>query len=189
MTFYEVILFLHIAAAVMWVGAGMLLFVLGLRADRARDDATIVQVLGYAGSLANIYFIPASLATFAFGLIMTIDAWAFDQLWIILGLIGYLATFFTGAVLIGPRAEKLGAEMAERGVGPAQIVEGRKILTIARIDYVVLFLVIFDMAVKPTGDDVGTLIFMAAVLAAGIALTTSRYRNLEAARPEPATAT
>ncbi len=139
MTFYEVIKFLHIAAAAMWIGAGMLMIVLAVRADRAKDDASMVKVLKDAGGLANIYFIPASLAVFVFGLIMTIDAWAFDQLWIVLGLIGYLSTFITGAAVIGPRAEKLGKRMAEAGVGAAEVLEARKIRTISRIDYVVLF--------------------------------------------------
>ncbi len=188
MTFYEVIKFLHIAAAALWIGAGMYMVVLAVRADRANDDHSMLAILKDAGAMAKIYFIPSSLAVFVFGMIMTIDAWAFDQLWIILGLLGYLATFVTGAFFLGPRSERLGEEMAERGVGPEQTLEARRILTLVRVDYVLLFLVVFDMVVKPTGDDVGTLVFMAAALAIGVGSTVTRYRSLEMPEPAPATA-
>ncbi len=39
-----------------------------------------------------------------------------------------------------------------------------------RIDYTVIALVIADMVLKPTGDDVFTLVLMAAVLVAVVAL-------------------
>ena len=56
----------------------------------------------------------------------------------------------------------------------------------ARVDYVVLFLVVADMVVKPTGDDAGVLIAMAVILIAGIAYILSRLRALDAERETPA---
>ena len=185
---YEVFLFFHIAAAAMWIGAGMLLLVLAFKADRTNDAVRFQHILEDQGKLANTYFIPASLAVLIFGVIMTIDAWEFDQLWIVLGLLGYLSTFITGAFVLGPRGERIGAQIAERGMGAAEMLEARKLVTLARIDYIVLFLVVFDMAVKPTGDDTGALILMAAVLVIGVGLTALRYRALDAQSTAPAAA-
>ena len=62
---------------------------------------------------------------------------------------------------------------------------------LGRIDFVVLVLVVFTMAVKPTGDDPGVLIGMAVVLVAGTALFLSQARGLraeEGAESAPASA-
>jgi hypothetical protein len=54
---------------------------------------------------------------------------------------------------------------------------------------VVLFLVIGDMVVKPTGDDAAMLVAMAVILAAGIAYILVRLRALDAEKqPVPSTA-
>lgn len=45
MTRYEILLFLHISAAIIWIGAGFLLNVQGARVDLRRDDEGIRRVL------------------------------------------------------------------------------------------------------------------------------------------------
>jgi hypothetical protein len=59
-------------------------------------------------------------------------------------------------------------------------------LALGRVDYVVLVMVVVDMALKPTGDDAGVLSVMALVLAAGLAYVVTAYRRIEA--PEAAMA-
>ncbi len=193
MSWGELWLFGHIVMAMLWIGAGFSLIVLSVLADRARDHDGLKSVLDHTHRLSNVYFIPASLLVLAFGiaLVLQSDFYGFDQLWIVLGLVGYALTFLTGIAVIKPRAEKIGGLLAEsRGVmTPAAILEGRKLMTIARIDYVVLLLVVFDMIVKPTGDDGGTLVFMAVVLVAGVGYFAWRARSLElgpAGAAEPA---
>ena len=102
-----------------------------------------------------------------------------------LGLIGFAATFVTGLFMIKPASERIGAAMEREGgrLTPALRTDIRKLIVMARLDYVVLFLVIFDMAVKPTGDDVGTLVFMALVLVIGGGLILMRARALGARTP------
>jgi Tfp pilus assembly protein PilW len=63
-----------------------------------------------------------------------------------------------------------------------------QLLTLGRIDLVVLYLVVADMAIKPTGDDVGVLIGMALILGFAVAFFTSRARLAEAGGPAPAAA-
>ena len=63
-----------------------------------------------------------------------------------------------------------------------------QLLTLARIDLVVLYLVVADMAIKPTGDDAGVLVAMAAILGFAVAFFTSRARLAETGGPAPAAA-
>ena len=178
MDLYELLLFLHIAAAVIWVGSGFLLNVQAYRANKIDDVDGLKRVANDSSQLAEKLFIPASLTVFIMGVLLVIesDAWGFGQLWIVLGLIGYFATFATGLFVLKPRSEALTAELERDGMTPSVVTKIREILVLARIDLVTLFLVIAVMAVKPTGDDVGVLVGMAVVLVGASALIISQLR-------------
>lgn len=188
MSLYEILLFAHIAFAILWVGAGFSLVVLGLLGEWRSDEGSMRTALDGGNRLGNVFFLPASLLVIVFGvaLVAESEAWSFGQLWIVLGLVGYALTFLTGLLVIKPRGERIGRMIAEaRGaMTPEAMFEGRKLLTLARIDYIVLFLVVLDMVVKPTGDDVGLLAAMAAIFVVGVSYVVWRARSLTA----PATA-
>jgi uncharacterized membrane protein len=193
MTLYEFLLFVHIAATVVWVGAGLCSLVLAIGYDRDGDEPAIRRFLADQERLATRLFIPASLTVLIFGIALVIesDAWTFDYLWIVLGLVGFAATFVTGLFMIKPASERIGAAMEREGgrLTPPLRTDVRKLIVMARLDYVVLFLVIGDMVIKPTGDDAGVLVAMAVILAAGIAYIMTRLRALDAEKqPVPSTA-
>jgi uncharacterized membrane protein len=178
---YDIYLFIHILAAVAWAGGGFTLVLLGVWSTAARDDNVTQVVVSAAAKLAKRLFIPASLVVLAMGILMIVDGpWSFSYLWLVLGLIGFLATSVTGATVLGPLSEKIAAMIETDGFTERARTESERLLTLARLDYVVLFLVIFDMAVKPTGDDAGTLVFMALVLVVGAGLILMRARALGA---------
>jgi uncharacterized membrane protein len=181
MSRYELYLFVHVAAAIIWVGGGAMLILLGIRAERSGEDARLKGVLDDIVGVSEKVIVPASLVVLVAGVLMVVDGpWAFDQLWIVLGLIGYLATAATGIGVLTPGSKRIDAMIkADGGVTtPVSIHETRKLLTLARVDVVTLFVVIADMVFKPTGDDAGLLIVMALVLVAGIAYIVSRIRAL-----------
>jgi uncharacterized membrane protein len=190
MTLYELLLFIHISATVVWVGAGLCSLVLAIGYDRDGDEPAIRRFLADQERLATRLFIPASLTVVIFGIALVIesDAWSFDQLWLVLGLVGFAATFVTGLFMIKPVSERIGAAMEREGgrLTPELRTDIRKLIVMARLDYVTLFLVIADMVIKPTGDDAGVLIGMAVILVAGIAYILSRVRALDAEREAPA---
>jgi uncharacterized membrane protein len=193
MTLYEFLLFVHIAATVVWVGAGLCSLVLAIGYDRDGDEPAIRRFLADQERLATRLFIPASLTVVIFGIALVIesDAWTFDYLWLVLGLVGFAATFVTGLFMIKPASERIGAAMEREGgrLTPPLRTDIRKLIVMARLDYVVLFLVIGDMVFKPTGDDAGLLVAMAVILAAGIAYIMVRLRALDAEQqPVPSTA-
>ena len=190
MTLYELLLFVHIAATVIWIGAGFLSLVLAISYDRDSDENAIQRFLVDQERLALKLFVPSSLVVVLMGIALVIesDAWAFDQLWIVIGLLGYAATFATGLFLIKPESERIGAEMGREGrLTPQLRLDIRKLMVKARVDQVVLLLVIFDMVVKPTGDDVGVLVAMAAVLVGGLAYILTRLKAIDSeGLPAPA---
>jgi uncharacterized membrane protein len=192
MTLYEFLLFVHISATVVWVGAGLCSLILAVGYDRDGDEPAIRRFLADQERLATRLFIPASLTVVIFGIALVIesDAWSFEYLWIVLGLVGFAATFVTGLFMIKPASERIGAAMEREGgrLTPRLRTEIRKLIVMARLDYVVLFLVIADMVLKPTGDDAAVLIVMALIALAGVAYIVIAQRALDA-RAEPASVT
>jgi Predicted integral membrane protein (DUF2269) len=190
MTWYELLLFIHITAAIVWIGAGFLSLLLATTYDRESDEAAIKRFLNDQEWLAMRLFVPASLVVVVMGIALVIesDAWSFSYLWIVLGLIGYAATFVTGFFFIRPASERIGAEMEQQGgrLTPELRSNIRKLIAIARVDYVTFALVVLDMVVKPTGDDTGVLIAMGLILLAGVGYIVASVRAIDARSPEPA---
>jgi uncharacterized membrane protein len=181
MTYYEVLLFLHIATAVVWLGAGLFLQVLIVRGQQTGNDGLLQGIASSSGWLAQRIFIPASLAVLVAGILLTIEGpWSFGDLWIVLGLAGYAFSFLVGILFLEPEGKRIGAAMAGGRDDEAQQRVAR-INAVSRIELTVLYLVVAAMALKPTGDDAGTLALFAAVLLAAVTLWGRQLRGPTAA--------
>lgn len=176
MSYYEILLFLHVATAIVWLGSGFFLQMLVWRAA-ATDDRPLLQgVATNSGWMAQRIFIPASLAVLVFGILLTIEGpWSFGDLWIVLGLAGYAFSFLVGIGFIEPEGKRIAAAMQAGDEGRAAF-HVRRINTVSRIELVVLYLVVAAMALKPEGDDGLTLALFAAVLLAALAIWAPKLR-------------
>jgi hypothetical protein len=192
MTWYELFLFIHIGASILWIGAGFLSLLLATTYDRESDEVAIKRFLHDQEWLAMRLFVPASLIVVVMGLALVIesDAWTFGYLWIVLGLVGYAATFVTGFFFLRPASEQIGAEMERHGgrLTPELRVRIRKLIVLARVDYVTFALVVLDMVAKPTGDDTGVLVAMALIFGAGIAYIVGSLRAIDGRAAQPSSA-
>jgi uncharacterized membrane protein len=177
---YELLVFLHIAAAVIWLGAGFLIALLVFGAERAGDREKEAGHHRDVAWLAPRLFIPASLSVFVFGVLLVLDspAWNFDQLWINLALAGWLASFLLGILYFKPEGERIGALAAERGPDDPEMNRRlHRLNVVDRVQLTILFLVLADMVLKPLGGDTGTLVCGAAILAAAIVLAALSIRR------------
>jgi uncharacterized membrane protein len=129
--------------------------------------------------LAMRLFVPSSLAVLVFGILLVLDGpWSFDQLWIALGLAGYAFSFFLGILFLSPESGRI-AKLIEAH-GPAhQAVTSRisRILAVSRFELAILFAVVLDMTLKPTGDDAWFYVLAAAIVAAGAGFALWGYRG------------
>jgi uncharacterized membrane protein len=191
MTSYELLLFLHITSVIVWLGAGTAIDLLWLRAAWTRDPAELGKMGQLQEWLAPRLFIPASLATLVFGVLVAWDGpWSFGDLWIVIGLLAFAATFLPGLLYLRPQGEKMGEIIARYGpTSPEARRHGTKLQVVARVQLLLLFLVVADMVLKPTSDDPWTLVVLAAILAAGIAVGVAVVRRSSAAEGAPAVET
>jgi uncharacterized membrane protein len=189
MTRYELLVFLHVASAIVWLGAGATLGLMAIRALRSSDPLDGPRLAQASEWLTPRLFIPASLATLVFGILLVLDGpWSFGDLWLALGLAGYTVSFVTGIAFIDPEAKRLHRAAAEHGATSSQAMRHtRRVVLVSRLELVVLFAVVSVMVAKPSGDDVGMLVGLAVAIAAvwALILLASRSRPV-AARSAPA---
>jgi len=180
LTFYEFLLFVHVAFAVIWVGGAAMFQFFGLRVLASGDPNRLADFAGSVEWAGMRVLTPASLGALlaGFGLVWESDFWGIGDDWIVIGLILFGISFLAGAGFFGPESGRIKKLIESEGAAAAQ---GRikRLIALTRIDLMILFLIIFDMSVKPSFDDGGTLlgaIAVAAALAALFALPTLRAR-------------
>jgi len=178
MDWYSIVKFLHVVAAVLWVGGGFVLFLLGVLAERAGNIEDKLQAMRASGQLGGRFFAPMSMLTLVFGLIMCGFWVGFADLWVVIGLTGYATTFSIGMLVFKPTGERIGAMIAKEGVTPAVLAIGQRMMCWARLDYAVMLVIIADMVLKPTLHDIGILAGMAMVVAIGAGLAFGGSRQL-----------
>ena len=176
MSYYEILLFLHIAAAAIWLGSGFFLQMLVFRAEKVDDGPLLQGVASNSGWFAQRIFIPSSLLVLILGILLTIEGpWSFGDLWIVLGLAGYATSFLVGILFLEPEGKRIAAAMQAGDTSRAGF-HVRRINTVSRMELVVLYLVLGAMALKPTGDDVGTLVIGGALLLAALGYGVPKLR-------------
>jgi uncharacterized membrane protein len=142
---------IHVTFAVIWIGGGAFITILGVRAQQSGDTGEILTIARQAAFAGEKIFAPAGLIVFLMGIAMMINTdWGWGTFWVDAGLVGYAATFITGIAVLSPLAKKIQATAAAKGPEhPDTIAVINKILFLARIDMCVLLLVIADMVTKP----------------------------------------
>ena len=143
---------IHVSVAVFWVGGGLLLTVLALRAERTKSPDELAHIARQAVFAGERLFAPAGLVVLAMGIAMVINSpeIGFGTTWVDIGLVGYALSFTTGIGVLAPRARQIVALLDEKGAAaPETQAAIQRILLIARVDVAVLLLVVADMLMKP----------------------------------------
>jgi hypothetical protein len=147
---YNLLLFVHVLAAVAWVGGMLLVFVVGTHLKDASPD----EIWGFMRQMdfaAGRVFVPSAFLLAAMGVGMTLMRWEFSDLWIAGGIVGLIYSGFSGARRLDPLSRKIGALIAERGPGDPEVALNlKRLLGVIRIDAVVMVAVVALMTIKPT---------------------------------------
>jgi uncharacterized membrane protein len=149
-TLYDWLLFLHVLAAIVWVGGGVMLAVVAARVLRDPDPAAVGRFTGSLRALGPRVLAPATVVVLGFGigLVVDSDAWDFGQRWVQLGLGLSAAAFLVGAVW-----QSRSALAAQRAAARDDETEARRQLRRWLAGYVLiialLIAAVWDMTTKP----------------------------------------
>ena len=150
-TWFSVFKLIHVSVAVFWVGGGLLLTGLAIRAERTKDPEELATIARQATFVGEKLFAPASGVVLAMGVTMVINQHiGFGTTWVTIALAGWAISFVTGIGVLSPRAKKLVGLLDTVGAAaPETQAAIRQLLLIARVDVAVLIVVVADMLMKP----------------------------------------
>lgn len=144
--------FIHVLGAIIWVGGGAMLSLIGAR-TRKSTDARIIG--GFAKTLSYVglrILTPAVVAVLLTGLwlVLTGSEWKFTQLWVLLGLGAFITVFLIGAIYLSRIAIQLDRLTAGTDLN---LSEARDLLGHWIVGYqiilVILIFAVWDMVFKP----------------------------------------
>ncbi|MDQ3986901.1 MAG: DUF2269 family protein [Actinomycetota bacterium] len=142
--------FLHVTAAVTWVGAGILSLVLSLRLTVATDNPIAAPANGLVQKTAVPLFMAASLSTLITGLILAFGWIGFGPLWIKIGLGGIVFSLVMGWGYHRPHGAKIESAIQERGPSdPSVLALIRQGNVVSIVEIAILIFVIWAMVTKP----------------------------------------
>lgn len=149
MTWYELWLFLHVSASIVWIGGAVTAQVFAALTKRARDPAQMAAFGANAAFMGMWVFLPSSLLVLLTGIAVTEEGgWPWGEPFIVLGLLGWLFVAGTAFGYVGRAMGKAGRRMATEGPSPALVAEVNRIVLLARGLILVLFVIVFLMVTK-----------------------------------------
>jgi uncharacterized membrane protein len=161
MTWYDFLKFAHIACAVIWVGGAAMYQFFGLRAFASGSGERLANLVHDIEWISVRVLIPFSAGAFLFGvgLVWNASFWTFGDDWIVIGLVLFVVTFLAGIAYFGPESGRVSKLIETEGAAsPAVAARVKRLIVLTRIDLVILFLLIFDMSVKPSFSDGWTIV-------------------------------
>jgi uncharacterized membrane protein len=149
MSGYEFLKFLHIMAAVIWLGGAIALEFLEHRTHRHPGE--LITVARQSDWLGSRLLTPAALVLLLLGISMVLLEWSFGELWIILALSFYAAALVAGLGFIVPELRRIASFLhADEERGEVELRRRlRRLLLVARVENIFLILIVLDMVVKP----------------------------------------
>ena len=153
LTAYDWFKTFHVMAAVLWVGGGALLSLYAILTLREHDPRAMASFAQKAALIGGRYFSVLSFVVLGlgFGVVEKSNgAYSYGDFFVTFGLVGWGVSTATGILFLGPEAGRLSKLLAERPPEDPEVqYRIRRILTVARIDVLVLLAIVFVMASKP----------------------------------------
>lgn len=144
--------FIHVLGAIIWVGGGVMLSLIGGRARKSADARLIGEFARTLSFVGLRVLTPAVVAVLLTGLwlILTGSEWKFTQLWVLLGIGAFITVFLIGAIHLSRIAIQL--DRVAAGTDP-NLQETRDLLGRWIVGYqiilVILIFAVWDMVFKP----------------------------------------
>ena len=144
--------FIHVLGAIIWVGGGVMLSLIGGRVRKSEDPRLIgefARTLSYVGLRVLTPSVVTVILT-GLWLVLTGSEWKSTQLWVLLGLGAFIAAFLVGAIYLSRIAIQLDRVVTGTDLNPqaARDLLGRWMVGY-QIILIILVFAVWDMVFKP----------------------------------------
>jgi uncharacterized membrane protein len=141
------LLWIHVVAAGSWLGAGIVLFLLGRYAGQRGAESKIIKIYEWIGPRIGgpiTVLIPVT----GVWMVLRNDSWGFTDLWVILGLVLFVAMLALAFGGHTPNYKRVG--LAEENNDMARVVRlAKRGFALAGVEVAVLLVVFGIMVFKP----------------------------------------
>jgi uncharacterized membrane protein len=150
-TLYDWLMFLHVLAAMTWVGGLVILVALSGQVLRSGDRDAIARFSGSLRRVGPVVLAPSTVAVVSLGIGLVLDdnEWSFGQSWIVLALALFAAAFLFGAIF-----QSHAAIQVQHAVDAGNDADAARLLRRwawgTRLILLLLVVITWDMVVKPT---------------------------------------
>jgi uncharacterized membrane protein len=149
-TWYEFWLFLHLTAAMVWIGGGVAVQVFGILTQRAGDPDKAAFFGRSTYYVVLRLFLPAALVVVVSGIgLVQSGHWDWGEPFITFGLLLWAAIALVAFGFLGRAMGRAGAQLVAEGPSPALAVRLRNLVWLSRLLIATLVVVVFLMVVKP----------------------------------------
>jgi uncharacterized membrane protein len=147
---YQVLLYVHIVCAVIWVGGAFYAQLLAIRVMQSDDPADLPKLGRNFEFLGTRVFLPASILLFIAGAAMVVNKWSFGQTWVAVAVALWILSAVSGAAYLGPRSKKV-SELFETE-GPTSAAARallNRLFLVSRLELLSFAIIIAMMVFKP----------------------------------------
>ena len=149
MTWFEFWLFLHVTAAIVWIGGGVAIQIFGELTKRAADPAKSAFFASNVSFSVMRVFLPAALVVLVSGIGMKYERdWPWDEPFIVYGLIAWALVSLVAFGYLGGAIGRAGAQLGSEGPSPALALRMRNLVWLSRVLLLALLTIVFMMTVK-----------------------------------------
>jgi uncharacterized membrane protein len=152
LTVFSMLKFLHIVAAITWVGGVITMTLVNVRLSSTRNTAAMAALSSVGGFLGQRVFGPAAAITLLAGLATALNAgFPMRSVWIIWGFLVILLSFGMTATVTRSTAQRLGALAAGPSGDGAQIAAlQRRLWMLTALNILLLLSAVWAMVSKPS---------------------------------------
>jgi uncharacterized membrane protein len=148
--------FVHVVAALAWVGGGLSLVVLGNLLLARGDRRGALAVVSLTAPLGGLWFLPAALITLLSGAsLFWLGAWRLDG-WSVTALAMVAVAFGIGIAISKPAGDRV-ADLVARGQTEAATAQALRLVHLGRFDASLMVAIVALMVLKPSFADIAVL--------------------------------
>ncbi len=147
---YTTLKFVHVLAAIAWVGGGIMLDMMIGQARRTGNQTELLALLAKTERYGKTFFSPSAVIVLVAGIAMASIGGIMSAPWVSFGFLGVFVSAGLGMGYLTPKSGVLRRMIEERGMQDAEVQAlGSRLLMVSRIDLLLLVLVVAAMVFKP----------------------------------------
>jgi uncharacterized membrane protein len=147
----ELLLWGHITFAMIWIGSQIGVHAISSRIRKNSPDR-LLEHIDNVEWLGNRVQGPAAVLVLIFGVLLVIkDGLGFAQLWVIIGLLGFVVIMGIATGYLVPQTRQVRELAGKHGLDAPDVQEKIKsVLRISNVESGLMVLIVLDMVAKPT---------------------------------------